>query len=49
MSREIGLPETAIDPTGIAPDVRIELPLPKTLTDNVDEWVTWVAEHLEKE
>lgn len=24
---------------GIAPDVRIELPYPDTLTDNVDEWV----------
>ena len=49
MSRQIGLPETAIDPTGIAPDVRIDLPLPKKLTDNVDEWVIWVAEHLEKQ
>ena len=49
MSRSAGLPETAIDPTGIAPDVRIDLPLPKRLSDNVDEWVIWVAEQLEKE
>ena len=35
-----------IDSAGIAPDVRIKLPLPETLTDNVDEWVRWVAEDL---
>ena len=35
-----------IDAEGIAPDVRITLPLPATLTDNVDEWVRWVAEDL---
>ena len=35
-----------IDKTGIAPDVRIPLPLPGTLTDNVDEWAVWVAEDL---
>ena len=49
MSRDEGLPELAIDPTGIAPDVRINLPLPSKLTDNIDEWVIWVAEQLEKE
>ena len=48
MSRRIGLPETSIDATGIAPDVRIPLPLPARLTDNIDEWVIWVAEQLEK-
>ena len=48
MSRAFGLPETGIDATGIAPDVRIDLPLPAKLTDNVDEWVIWVAEQLEK-
>ena len=32
-----------IDGIGIKPDVRIDLPLPEKLTDNVDEWVTWVA------
>ena len=48
MSRTIGLPENSIDKNGIAPDVRIDLPLPAKLTDNVDEWVIWVAEQLEK-
>lgn len=48
MSRSMGLPETGVDDTGIAPDVRIDLPLPAKLTDNVDEWVIWVAEQLEK-
>lgn len=47
MTRRIGLPETSIDATGIAPDVRIPLPLPARLTDNIDEWVIWVAEQLE--
>lgn len=48
MSRKFGLPDGAIDATGIAPDVRIPLPLPAKLTDNIDEWVIWVAEQLEK-
>ena len=48
MSRRTGLPWTGIDDTGIAPDVRIPLPLPARLTDNIDEWVIWVAEQLEK-
>ena len=48
MSREIGLPERSFDKNGIAPDVRIDLPLPARLTDNIDEWVIWVAEQLEK-
>ena len=39
---------TAVDPTGIAPDVRIDLPYPKRLTDNIDEWVLWVAEDMKK-
>lgn len=38
-----------IDSAGIAPDVRIPLPLPETLTDNVDAWVRWVAEDLKTE
>lgn len=29
--------------SGIAPDVRIELPYPATLTDNIDSWVQWIA------
>ena len=48
-SRRIGLPETGIDDTGIAPDVRIPLPLPAKLTDNIDEWVFWVVNQLEAE
>ncbi|MCM1318384.1 MAG: S41 family peptidase [Bacteroides sp.] len=35
-----------IDGIGIEPDVRIELPLPSTLADNVDEWVLFVAEKM---
>lgn len=38
-----------IDRAGIAPDVRIPLPLPETLTDNADEWVLRVAEELKKQ
>lgn len=48
-SRRTGLPETGIDENGIAPDVRIPLPLPAKLTDNIDEWVIWVANQLEAE
>ena len=33
---------------GIAPDVRITLPYPKRLTDNIDEWVLWVAKNLKE-
>ena len=33
---------------GIAPDVIIPLPLPRKLTDNIDEWVLWVAEDLKR-
>ena len=40
------LPNQGIDETGIAPDVRITLPLPKKLTDNVDEWILWVASEM---
>ena len=42
------LPDRGIDKTGIAPDVRLDLPYPTELTDNVDEWVLWVAEDLKK-
>ncbi len=31
---------------GIAPDVLITLPIARKLTDNIDEWVQWVAEDL---
>lgn len=37
-----------VDDTGIAPDVRITLPLPTKLTDNIDEWVKWIANDLGK-
>ena len=40
------LPDHGIDKTGIAPDVRLDIPYPTELTDNVDEWVLWVAEDL---
>lgn len=33
---------------GIIPDVIIPLPIARKLTDNIDEWVLWVAEDLEK-
>lgn len=43
-TRSCRVPEgRGIDATGIAPDVRIPLPLPEILTDNVDEWIVWVA------
>ncbi len=47
MSRSCRLPDRGIDQTGIAPDVRINLPLPTKLTDNIDEWVFWVAQEME--
>lgn len=37
-----------IDGIGIQPDVRIDLPLPETLTDNIDSWVLWAAQQLAK-
>ena len=33
---------------GIPPDVIIPLPFPRKLTDNIDDWVLWVAEDLKK-
>jgi len=33
---------------GIAPDVRLDIPLPSSLKANVDSWVLWVAKDLEK-
>ena len=48
MSRIHDVAKNGIDATGIAPDVRIDLPLPARLTDNIDEWVIWVAEQLEQ-
>ena len=48
ISRRVILGEGLIDGIGIEPDVRMDLPLPETLTDNIDEWVLWVAEDLKK-
>ena len=45
----MGLPQTGIDTTGIVPDVTIPLNYPTSLTDNVDEWVYWVAKWLSKD
>lgn len=39
--------ERLIDGHGIEPDVRIDLPLPDTLSDNVDAWVRWVAAQMQ--
>lgn len=33
---------------GIAPDIRIALPYPTKLTDNIDEWVIWIASEMKK-
>lgn len=46
-SRRAGLPGTSVDSNGIAPDVRINLPLPARLTDNADEWTIYVAAQME--
>ena len=29
--------------SGLSPDVRINLPYPKKLTDNCDEWILWIS------
>lgn len=47
-TRSCRLPNNGIDETGIQPDVRITLPLPESLSDNLDDWVIWVAADLEK-
>lgn len=48
VTRSNGFPQGAASTGRIAPDVRIPLPLPRTLTDNVDPWVEWVAGDLKK-
>lgn len=49
-TRSCRVPEgRGIDFAGIAPDVRIPLPLPEVLTDNVDTWTLWVAEDMKTE
>lgn len=37
-----------LDGIGIAPDVRLDLSLPDTLTNNIDSWVTYVEELMSK-
>ena len=32
--------------SGLAPDVHIDLPYPKKLTENCDEWILWIANQL---
>lgn len=46
ISRRVLMGEGLIDGHGIEPDVRMDLALPDSLTDNVDEWVLWVANQL---
>lgn len=49
-TRSCRVPEgRGIDSAGIAPDVRIPLPLPEVLADNVDTWTLWVAEDMKTE
>ena len=40
------LPDRGIDKEGISPDIRLDLPYPTELTDNIDEWVLWIAQDL---
>ena len=40
------LSEKSNGSSGLAPDVRINLPYPKVLTDNCDEWILWIADQL---
>lgn len=35
-----------IDGKGISPDIVIDLPLPDTLSNNVDSWTVWAAERI---
>ncbi len=48
ISRRVIQGEGLIDGVGIEPDVRMNLPLPDSLTNNIDEWVLHVAEELKK-
>lgn len=34
--------------SGIEPDIRLDLPYPKQLTDNIDSWVLWVSKNMSK-
>lgn len=48
ISRRVIMGENLIDGHGIEPDIRMDLPLPDSLTNNIDEAVRWVAEDLRK-
>ncbi len=39
---------TSVDMNGISPDIHIDLPYPKKLSDNIDEWLLWIAKELER-
>lgn len=47
-ARSCRLPNHGIDKTGIAPDVIIPVDYPTSLSDNIDEWVLWIANELEE-
>lgn len=49
MTRSQRLPEYPIDNIGIEPDIRINLPDNLNLQSDVDEWVLFVKEYLDKE
>lgn len=49
MSRSFRLPEYPIDNVGIEPDIRIYLPENLDLKAEVDEWVFFVKDYLEKD
>lgn len=49
MTRSKRLPEYPIDNIGIEPDVKINLPDNLNLKSDIDDWVLYVKEYLEKE
>lgn len=49
MTRSQRLPEYPIDNIGIEPDVKINLPDNLNVKDEIDDWVLFVKEYLEKE
>ncbi|MBD5246575.1 MAG: hypothetical protein HDS54_00200 [Barnesiella sp.] len=48
MGRSCRLPNNGIDKTGIAPDFQMPIGYPTILTDNIDEWVEWISNQLER-
>jgi len=46
ISQRVVSGQNLIDGVGIAPDVRLDLAYPDTLSSNIDSWVTWVAAHM---